>query len=121
MADPKFELRTHAYVSRLIYDKAAKKVRGVVYIDRNTGEEIEQPADMVVLAAYTFNNVGLLLRRRHRRALRSATGKGVVGKNYCYQVNSNLPIFVEDGDQPVHRDRRHPGGDRRFPGRQFRS
>ncbi len=69
MADPRYELRTHAYVSRLIYDKAAKKVRGVAYIDRKTGEEIEQPADMVVLSGYTFNNVGLHARRRHRRAL----------------------------------------------------
>ena len=36
---------------------AAKKVRGVTYIDRDSGEEIEQPADLVVLCAYPFNNV----------------------------------------------------------------
>ena len=52
-----------------IYDKAAKKVRGVVYIDRRTGEEIEQPADLVVLSAYPFNNVAAPAHRRHRRAL----------------------------------------------------
>ncbi len=76
MQDPKFELRTQAYVKELIYDKAAKKVRGVVYIDRRTGEEIEQPADLVVLCAYPFNNTLLLLHRRHRRALRSGDRQG---------------------------------------------
>jgi gluconate 2-dehydrogenase alpha chain len=29
-----------------------------------------------------------------------ATGKGVVGKNYCFQVNANLPIFVTDEINP---------------------
>ena len=100
MADPKFELRTHAYVSRLIYDKAAKKVRGVVYIDRNTGEEIEQPAEIVVLCAYPFNNVGLMLGAGIGEPYDPMTGKGVVGKNYCFQVNANLPIFVEDEINP---------------------
>src|SRR6516162_6903434 len=28
------------------------------------------------------------------------TGKGVVGKNYCFQVNSFLPIFVADDVNP---------------------
>jgi gluconate 2-dehydrogenase alpha chain len=100
MADPKFELRTHAYVSRLIYDKAARKVRGVAYIDRNTGEEIEQPADMVVLCAYPFNNVGLMLGAGIGEPYDPIAGTGVVGKNYCFQVNSNLPIFVEDEINP---------------------
>jgi gluconate 2-dehydrogenase alpha chain len=100
MADPRFELRTHAYVSRLLYDKAAKKVRGVAYIDRNTGEEIEQPAEMVVLSGYTFNNVGLMLGAGIGEPYDPATGKGVVGKNYCYQTNANLPIFVEDEINP---------------------
>jgi gluconate 2-dehydrogenase alpha chain len=100
MQDRRFELRTHAYVSRLIYDKAAKKVRGVAYIDRHTGEEIEQPAEMVVLCAYTFDNVGLLLASRISEPYDPVTGKGVVGKNYCFQVNSFLPIFVEDEVNP---------------------
>ena len=100
MADPRYELRTHAYVSRLLYDKAAKKVRGVAYIDRKTGEEIEQPAEMVVLSGYTFNNVGLMLGAGIGEPYDPATGKGVVGKNYCFQVNANLPIFVDDEINP---------------------
>jgi gluconate 2-dehydrogenase alpha chain len=100
MQDPRFELRTHAYVNRLIYDKAARKVRGVAYIDRHTGEEIEQPADLVVLCAYTFDNVGLLLAAGIGEPYDPGTGTGVVGKNYCFQVNSFLPMFVEDEVNP---------------------
>ena len=47
--DAKFELRTRSWVSRLLYDKAAKKVQGVVYVDMRNGEEYEQPAGIVAL------------------------------------------------------------------------
>src|SRR6516162_10038238 len=100
MQDKKFELRTQSYVSRLIYDKQAKKVRGVVYVDRRTGEEVEQPADMVVLCAYPFNNTLLMLTAGIGTPYDPSTGKGVVGKNYCFQVNANLPIFVEEEINP---------------------
>ncbi len=100
MADPRFELRTHAYVSRLLYDKAAKKVRGVVYIDRHSGEEIEQPADIVVLSAYAFNNTQLLLHSGIGEPYDPATGKGVVGKNYCHQTTSTVAMFVDDEINP---------------------
>jgi gluconate 2-dehydrogenase alpha chain len=100
MADPHFELRTHAYVKTLIYDKQAKKVRGVLYIDRQTGEEIEQPADMVVLSAYPFNNVQLLLTAGIGQPYDPNTGRGVVGKNYCLQTMSGVQLFVEDEINP---------------------
>src|SRR5215470_12009218 len=60
-AEPRFTLRARAWVSRMIYDKAARKVAGVVYTDTRTGEEYEQPAGLVVLSAYVFGNVSLLL------------------------------------------------------------
>src|SRR5580700_9927977 len=52
--DPKFELRTRTFVTKLNYDKAGKKVTGVVYTDMRTGEEYEQPAGIVVLSAFVF-------------------------------------------------------------------
>ena len=33
LPDPKFELRTYAYVKELVYDKQAKKVKAVRYVD----------------------------------------------------------------------------------------
>lgn len=98
--DKRFELRTHAYVKSLMYDKRAKKVRGVTYIDRHTGEEIDQPAELVVLCAYPFNNVQLLLSAGIGQPYDPRTGKGVVGKNYCYQTNSGVQIFVEEEVNP---------------------
>jgi gluconate 2-dehydrogenase alpha chain len=100
MADPRFELRTHAYVKSLIYDKRAKKVRGVIYIDRHSGEEIEQPADLVILSAYPFNNVNLLLTAGIGRPYDPVTGRGVVGKNYCLQTMSAVQLFVADEINP---------------------
>jgi len=61
LADERFELRTHAYVKDLVYDKQARKVKAVRYVDTRSGEEYEQPAGLVILGAYVFNNV-LLMR-----------------------------------------------------------
>jgi len=100
LKDPKYELRTNAYVNKIIYDKDARKVRGVVYIDRRTGEEYEQPANIVLLCAYPFNNTGLMLMSGIGAPYDPGTGQGVVGKNYCYQVTSNMQIFVDDEINP---------------------
>ncbi|MFY9770141.1 MAG: hypothetical protein WAK04_07895 [Xanthobacteraceae bacterium] len=62
LREPKFELRTRAFVSKLNYDKRAKKVTGVIYTDLKTGEEYEQPAGMVVLSSFVFGNVQLFGR-----------------------------------------------------------
>ncbi len=61
LADDRFELRAHAYVKELVYDRAAKKVKAVRYVDTRSGEEYEQPAGIVILGAYVFNNM-LLMR-----------------------------------------------------------
>ena len=61
LADQKFELRTYAQVNELVYDKAARKVTAVRYVDTRSGEEYEQPAGIVMLGAYVFNNMLLML------------------------------------------------------------
>jgi gluconate 2-dehydrogenase alpha chain len=97
LADQKFELRTHAQVKELVYDKAARKVTAVRYVDTRSGEEYEQPAGIVILGAYVFNNVLLMLTARIGEAYDYKTGKGAVGKNYCYQVSGNaVTVFFQD-------------------------
>jgi gluconate 2-dehydrogenase alpha chain len=99
LADPKFELRTHAYVKELVYDKAARKVKAVRYVDTRSGEEYEQPAGLVILGAYVFNNVLLMLTSGIGEPYDYKTGKGVVGKNYCYQVTgTNVTVFFEKAE-----------------------
>ncbi len=97
LPDPKFELRTHAYVKELVYDRQAKKVKGVRYVDTRSGEEFEQPAGIVLLGAYVFNNVLLMRMAGIGEQYDPVTGKGAIGKNYCYQVSGNgVLVFFED-------------------------
>ncbi|ASK63738.1 GMC family oxidoreductase [Virgibacillus phasianinus] len=80
----KFDLRTHSWVRKVLHN--GDKATGVLYTDVTTGEEIEQPADVVVLTSYVFNNARLLLNSKVGRPYDPSTGKGVIGKNYAYQV-----------------------------------
>ena len=96
LPDPKFELRTYAYVKELVYDKQAKKVKAVRYVDTRSGEEFEQPAGIVIMGAYVFNNVLLMLTAGIGEPYDHTTGKGAVGRNYCYQVSGNgVTVFFE--------------------------
>ncbi|MEJ8544256.1 GMC family oxidoreductase [Brevibacillus borstelensis] len=91
----KFEIRTHSYVRRILH--TGYKATGVLYTDVTTGEEFEQPADIVVLTSYVFNNARLLLLSKLGRPYDPATGKGVIGKNYSYQViRGGATGFFED-------------------------
>ncbi|EJL28828.1 GMC family oxidoreductase [Brevibacillus sp. BC25] len=80
----KFEIRTHSHVRRILH--TGNKATGVLYTDVTTGEEFEQPADIVVMTSYVFNNTRLLLMSKLGKPYDPATGKGVIGKNYAYQV-----------------------------------
>jgi gluconate 2-dehydrogenase alpha chain len=95
-AEPKFELRTRAFVSKLLYDKQAKRVTGVLYTDLKTGEEYEQPAGLVVLSAFVFGNTHMMLYSGIGQPYDHATGKGLVGKNYCYQFEAGADVFFEN-------------------------
>ena len=91
-----FELRTHAHVLGVDYDRDAKRVTGVRYLDVQSGQEYEQPADVVVLAAFTMTNSQLLLLDGIGTQYDPLSGKGVVGKNFCYQTNSAVNLFMKD-------------------------
>jgi gluconate 2-dehydrogenase alpha chain len=96
-ADKNFELRVYSHVKELVYDKQAKKVKAVRYIDTRSGEEFEQPAQLVLLGAYVFNNVLLMAMAGIGEQYDPATGKGTIGRNYCYQVSGNgVGVFFQD-------------------------
>ncbi|MCZ8521632.1 MULTISPECIES: GMC family oxidoreductase [Paenibacillus] len=86
----KFEIRTHSNVRRILH--TGNKATGVMYTDLTTGEEIEQPADIVVLCGYVFNNTRLLLLSQLGRPYDPATHTGVIGKNYAYQVRKGNAV-----------------------------
>ena len=87
-----FELRTQAQVIRVNTDPSGKIATGVTYIDAQ-GQEIEQPASIVVLSTFQLNNVRLLLLSKIGKPCDPATGQGVVGKNYAYQMNGGFTLF----------------------------
>ena len=60
---------------------------GVVYVDTRTGEEYEQPAGWSCSRPIVFGNISLLLHSGIGEPYDPATGKGAVGKNYCYQLS----------------------------------
>lgn len=94
--DPKFELRARCFVTKLNYDKAAKKVVSVTYTDMRTGEDYEQPAGIVILSSFVFGNVQHLLLAGIGEPYDRDSGKGLVGKNYAYQFEAGASTFFPD-------------------------
>ena len=95
-----FELRTRSHVQRVLMSADGKRATGVLYIDAQ-GNEIEQPADLVVLCAYQMHNVRLLLLSNIGKKYDPATGEGVVGRNYAYQLNGGAALHF-DKEQPMN-------------------
>jgi gluconate 2-dehydrogenase alpha chain len=53
--------------------------------------------DRGILGAYVFNNVLLMLTSGIGQPYDPVTGRGVVGKNYCYQyTDAGVSVFFED-------------------------
>lgn len=85
MEHDNFELRTQSYVRRVLKD--GNKATGVMYVDTKTGEEYEQPADVVVLSGFTFTNNRLLMLSELGQPYDPKTGNGVIGRNLNGQFN----------------------------------
>ena len=92
---PTFELRPLCNVLRVNTDSTGKQATGVTYIDAR-GNEVEQPASIVVLGAYCFSNTRLLLLSGIGTPYDPLTGKGVVGRNYSYQQGGSVQVFFDD-------------------------
>jgi gluconate 2-dehydrogenase alpha chain len=94
-------LRTGAWVRRILFDSAPKSnARGVTYVDA-TGEEVFQPASLLFLSSWTFNNTRLLLLSGIGDRHDPATGHGTVGSNLTHQISTNAATaFFE---QPLNR------------------
>lgn len=91
---PNFSYRTRAEVIRVELAADRKTATGVTYVDEK-GEEVFQPADLVILAAYQFYNVHLLLLSGIGKPYVAETGEGVVGRNYAYQMTGGTSLFFK--------------------------
>lgn len=100
LKQPGVTMRTYARVTRIVKDQdtkgEAKRVTGVEYIDLRSGQTYFQPAAIVILGAYTFSNVHLLLTSGIGERYDPASQKGIVGKNYCYNTGAGTVMFFKD-------------------------
>ena len=78
-----FELRTRAWVHRIRHSGGHAK--SVIYTDE-AGRTHEQPADLVLLTSFMFNNARLLLLSQMGTPYDPRTEKGAVGRNFAYQT-----------------------------------
>lgn len=89
-----YEIQFNANVVEVLKD--GDKVTGVRYIDTITREEYIQPADVVVLTSYMLNNAKLLMVSDIGEQYNPETGKGTLGKNYCYQIGPGATGFFDE-------------------------
>jgi len=79
----KFKIITYANAYAIKND--GKSAQSILYYD-GMGAQQEQPADVIVLGAFMFNNVRLLLNSNLGTPYDPTTATGVVGRNFCYQT-----------------------------------
>jgi len=90
-----FSYRTNATVTRVNLDSTGKKATGVTYVDAQ-GREFEQPAEMVILCAYSLHNAHLLLVSKIGKPYDPVSNTGAVGKNYAYQMSAYVDVFFDE-------------------------
>ena len=91
---PNFEARTECEVMRINLDRSGKRATGVTYVD-SSGEEWEQPADLVLLCAFQLFNVQLLLLSGIGTPYDPQTGQGQIGRNFTHQTMSTAVGFFD--------------------------
>jgi gluconate 2-dehydrogenase alpha chain len=92
---PNFTAMTESEVTKINLEGAGKRATGVTFVD-TADEEWEQPAELVLLCAYSLFNVRLTLLSGIGRPYDAQTGQGVVGRNYAYQTLSGVSVILKD-------------------------
>jgi gluconate 2-dehydrogenase alpha chain len=89
-----FSVRDNSEVIRIDTDRSGKHATGVTFVD-DSGEEWEQPADLVVLSAYSMFNVQLLLLSKIGQPYDPNANTGVIGRNFTHQAMSSVDGFFD--------------------------
>ena len=95
MRQDNFEARTFCEVLKVNTDSSGKRATSVTYID-SSGDEWEQPADLVIVTAFTFENVRLMLLSGIGKPYDPVTNTGTTGRNYAYQTANGVTLFFDD-------------------------
>src|SRR6185437_14832408 len=89
-----FSARDNSEVTRINLDASRKHATGATFVDSD-GTEWEQPADLVILAAYTIFNVQLLLLSNIGKPYDPKANSGVIGRNFTHQTISDVTSFFD--------------------------
>ncbi|MFY9959026.1 GMC family oxidoreductase, partial [Bradyrhizobium sp.] len=90
-----FTARDNSEVVQINLDRSGKHATGVTFVD-TAGVEWEQPADLVILAAYTMFNVQMLLHSKIGTPYDPVANKGVIGRNFTHQTISSVNGFFDN-------------------------
>jgi len=90
-----FTLRTHAQVLKVNLTADKKMATGVSYLDAE-GRETEQPADLVLLCAFSLFNVHMMLVSGIGTPYDPVSKTGNVGNNYSYQNLNRVSLFFDE-------------------------
>ena len=88
-----FSARDNCEVMRINTDSSGKRATGVTFVD-TSGKEWEQPADLVILAAYSIFNVQMLLHSKIGTPYDPVANTGVIGRNFTHQMHVERRWFL---------------------------
>jgi gluconate 2-dehydrogenase alpha chain len=94
----RYEIRANSEVLRVETGDDGKAT-GVSYIDAS-GEEHFQPAELVVVSAFTLENSRMLLlstSKKHPKGI--GNDRGRVGRNYTYQIYPSPVVGLWEGEK----------------------
>ena len=91
---PNFTARDQCEVTRINVDPGGRRATGVTFVD-TSGQEWEQPADLVLLCAYTIFNVQLLMLSNIGQPYDPVANRGVIGRNFTHQTISDVVSFFD--------------------------
>jgi gluconate 2-dehydrogenase alpha chain len=89
-----FSARDNCEVTRINIDRSGKRATGVTFVD-TSGQEWEQPAQLVILSAYTVFNVQLLMLSGIGKRYDPMKNEGVIGRNFTHQTISDVVSFFD--------------------------
>jgi gluconate 2-dehydrogenase alpha chain len=93
---PNFSYKVNSEVLKIELAEDGKTATGVTYFDEAAQEEVFQPADLVILAAYSLHNVHLMLLSGIGETWDPLQQTGSTGKNYSYQMTGGTSLFYKD-------------------------
>ena len=89
-----FMARDNSEVVKINTDRSGKHATGVTFVD-SSGEAWEQPADLVILSAFSVFNAQLMLHSGIGQPYDPATGEGRIGRNFTHQTISSVNGFFD--------------------------